>query len=262
MKRPLLYLIIILGLSFVFSNLSSSEELTGDEIAERVYNRDDGNSSSWRASEMVLIDKGGGEIVRTYDTLIKDDQEGLAKRLIRFLSPGDIEGVAFLSWEKADQDDIQYLYLPEIGRPRKISGRNKTNSFVNSDFTYEDMQRRKADEDEHNLLKEEEKNSYNCFVVEYIPKKSYQYNKFIYWVDKESFVPIYIEHYDIKGRLAKILQIKKMEKISEIWTPLEIEMEDLRREHKTDLIHKPENIEYNISIENEVFKKESLSTSY
>ena len=77
------------------------------------------------------------------------------------------------------------------------------------------MEYRKPEEDEHNLLREEERGSYHCYVLEYIHKETYQYSRSIYWIDKESFVPIFIEYYDRKGQIAKTLTRNIMEYIGQ-----------------------------------------------
>ena len=46
---------------------------------------------------------------------------------------------AFLVWEQPAGDDERFLYLPSLGRVRRIAGSEAQESFVGSDFTYEDI---------------------------------------------------------------------------------------------------------------------------
>ncbi len=44
-----------------------------------------------------------------------------------------------LVWEHPDADDERFLYLPALGRVRRIAGQEKQESFVGSDLSYEDI---------------------------------------------------------------------------------------------------------------------------
>jgi hypothetical protein len=66
--------------------------------------------------------------------------------LIRFSYPNDIRGTGFLVWEHPNSDDERFLYLPSLGRVRRIAGAETQESFVGSDFTYEDIGGREFDD--------------------------------------------------------------------------------------------------------------------
>jgi len=59
--------------------------------------------------------------------------------LVRFTYPNDIKGTAFLVWEHPNADDERFLYLPALGRVRRIAGGEKQESFIGSDLSYEDI---------------------------------------------------------------------------------------------------------------------------
>ena len=54
-------------------------------------------------------------------------------------SPNDIKGTSLLVWEHPGADDERFLYLPAIGRVRRIAGEEKQQSFAGSDLSYEDI---------------------------------------------------------------------------------------------------------------------------
>ena len=68
------------------------------------------------------------------------------RRLIRFTYPNDIRGTSFLVWEHPSAEDERFLFLPALGRVRRIAGSETQDSFVGSDFTYEDIGGRELDE--------------------------------------------------------------------------------------------------------------------
>ena len=78
------------------------------------------------------------------------------RTLIRFAYPNDIKGTAFLVWESPSGDDERFLYLPSLGRVRRIAGSEAQESFVGSDFTYEDIGGREFEDYTYTMLSEAE----------------------------------------------------------------------------------------------------------
>lgn len=244
LKITLIWLVCLWGV------LLYGEDLTGREIMEEAFNRYDGDDAYFKM-EMKLVDKKGNERKRLLEIYTKD-YGNLIKTFIKFIFPPDIEGVSFLSWENQDKEDTQYLYLPALGRVRRIVSTQKNLRFVNTDFTYEDMQRRRPEQDTHTLLRESSYKDYNCFVVESIPKKgSSQYSKRISWVGKDNFVILKIEFYNKKGKKIKEYRIKELKKIAGIWTPTEVIMEDLIDGHRT--LMKTLKVKYNQGVDDAIF---------
>jgi hypothetical protein len=242
-----------------FSFVHQSASLAGMDgltLAKKVYERDDGADSS-EEMEMILIDKRGNERLRSLVTANKDFGT-LTKRYTRFTSPASIDGSGFLSWEKEDGDDDQFLYLPALRRVRRIVAKQKTNRFVNSDFTYEDQQRRKVDMDDHKILGSDTYNNYECWILGSIPKESSnsQYGKRVSWIAKDIYVTLKIEFYDKKNRLTKVYTVRDLKNIDGIWTTMETEMHDFERKHRT--LMKTLAIQYNKGIPDKVFTRRYL----
>ncbi|NIM57731.1 MAG: outer membrane lipoprotein-sorting protein, partial [Candidatus Aminicenantes bacterium] len=80
---------------------------------------------------MVLIDKNGKEKDRDAVML----QKGSEKRMIKFLSPADQKGIAFLDLP----NDMMYLYLPAFKKVRRIAAHIKNQKFAGTDMTYDDL---------------------------------------------------------------------------------------------------------------------------
>lgn len=107
--KKIFILIVLLMVGFS----SSAWAMTGQELAQSVYDRDDGDDAYFK-TEMVLTDRNKNTRQRmmvSYAT----DAGGLLKTWVEFLEPADIRGTRFLSWENLDQDDTQYLYLRNWG---------------------------------------------------------------------------------------------------------------------------------------------------
>ncbi|MFC1753799.1 outer membrane lipoprotein-sorting protein [Thermoproteota archaeon] len=253
--------LIVLIISAVFSlavfNINAiGETLSGQEIMERSFTRYDGDDSYFKI-EMSLIDKKGGERVRELEIHSKD-YGALIKTFLEFSSPADIDGTCFLSWENEGRDDTQYLYLPELKRARRIVTSQKKISFVNTDYTYEDMQRRYPVEDDHVLLRVEGYLGRICFVVESTPvdNKNSQYTKRVSWVDMDSFVVLKTEFYDKKRKVFKQFRVEQLEKRKDIWTNIKTCMQDFDEGHATTMTVLE--VDYNRGLDDELFSLRRL----
>jgi outer membrane lipoprotein-sorting protein len=228
-----------------------SAAMDGVQIARKVIDRDEGQDATAKI-RMLLIDKKGRKRLRSLISVVKKYGD-VSKIYMRFESPADIKGTAFLTWENKDGDDDQFLYLPALRRVRRIVSRQKSNTFVNTDYTYEDLQSREVEQDDHRVLREEKAGRYDCWVLESIPKnkKDSQYSKRVSWIIKEIYLPIKTEFYDSRGRLQKVLTGKKIKKIDGIWTILDAEMRHLKKKHRT--LMKTDEIQYNKNVPDEIF---------
>src|SRR3982751_4901418 len=145
-----------------FPSQPARPSLTAEQIARRVQDRDTGRDS--RAEmRMKLFDRHGRvrERAMTIVTLRGHDHPGVApsapdgdRLLIRFTYPNDIRGTSFLVWEHPKSDDERFLYLPSLGRVRRIAGTETQESFVGSDFSYEDIGGREFDDYTYTLADE------------------------------------------------------------------------------------------------------------
>jgi len=60
-----------------------------------------------------------------------------------------ISWMGLLNLETADSDGDHFLYLPARKRVRRIVSTQKHLRFVNTDFTHEDMERRKVEREDN-----------------------------------------------------------------------------------------------------------------
>jgi len=174
-------------------------------------------------NKIVLIDKNGKQ--ETREATIQ--QKGNDKRIFRFTSPASQVGIAVLSLP----NDIMYLFLPAFGKERRISTSVKSQNFAGTDFSYDDMEAKPYSEKyTPKLLKTEG----NVFVLELTPKGQSDYSKIIVNVNKTNFYPESMEYYD-KGN-TKIKEAKyTFKKVGNYWNASEIEMSDLKKNHKTKM---------------------------
>ncbi len=172
---------------------------------------------------LILIDRNGKQ--ETREANIK--QKGTDKRIMRFISPASQAGIAVL----ALPNDVMYLYLPAFGKERRISASVKNQNFAGTDFSYDDMEPKPyLDKYTPKLIKTEE----NVFEVELTPKGRSDYSKIIVNVNKTNYYPELMEYYD-KGNTKIKVANYTFKKIGSYWNATEIEMTDLKKNHKTKM---------------------------
>ncbi len=142
----------------------------------------------------------------------------------------------FLQMEKKNADDDKWIYLPALRNTRRVNSSEGDKSFTGTDATYDDMSTRELDDDTHELLKEEQKNGFGCYVVKSTPvnasKAQYKYR--IQWIDKATYVPVYAEMYDKKdGSLLKVLTVEKLKNIGGYNIPMSNVLKNVQTGHST-----------------------------
>lgn len=264
-----IFSICLLTLFLAGSLTITAAAIDGREVMERVDERETGESRH-ALMGMDLIDADGDVRPRVLEVWSQksDSEKDLDETLMVFHEPSSVKDTRFLQKENDGEDDDQWIYLPDLGRVRRISGGQGDDSFMGSDFSYDDMKSREIDDFEYELLEEDEYNDYETYVVEAIPKdpEEEQYAKTISWVTKEHYVPVKVEMYDKDSKeLYKEMRVEsEIKKIDGIWTVFSTVMENLDSGHKTNLYVKERDnnylIEYNVDINDRRFTQQFLET--
>jgi len=253
MPKSTLITILLLLVAYPFmyqsENLNAEElTLTASQILEKVDDVINAPKDQDLKIKLVLIDKEGKEKIREMSML----QKGSDKRMVKFLSPADQRGIAFLSLP----GDIMYLYLPAFKKVRRIASHVKNTKFAGTDFTYEDMEaKRYLEKWLPELIKKEDSH----YILQLNPKEGVKtdYSKLIMWVRTDNFYPTKIEHYDKGNKPYKVMVREKIEKVKEYWISKQSEMEDLKEKHKTKMLL--EDVKFDSELSDEFFTERYLS---
>ncbi|MGP1576289.1 MAG: outer membrane lipoprotein-sorting protein [Treponema sp.] len=244
----------VLVLSTILS-FCGAEELTGFAIMKKADERPQPVTSTIKL-EMTLINAKGKARVRSI-LLHKKEYDSETKQVMSFLKPADVKGVGYLSVSyKAQKDDDRWLYIPAMKKVRRISGSGSGESFMGSEFTYDDMGGHKLSDYEYTLLDTEAVDGKHCWKINCKPLIKKQYSKCIMWIDQESLSQIKAEFYDSKDMLLKVLTISNLEKQDGFWVAKKMSMENVQTKHRT-LITILQS-EYNRPIPDTLFRASSL----
>lgn len=211
-----------------------AQEITGLQIIQNVYDRPTGNDQEGDLT-MSLINSRSDERVRKIKQFLKDYGD-MEKKIMFFLSPADILNTSFMNWsyEEDGKDDDQWIYLPALKRVKRISSDSKSDYFMGSDFTYDDLGDRHPNADKHKILREETVEGELCYVVESIPKQEdYMYSRTVTWIIKDKWIGKKKEFYDEDGDLLKILTMKEVKTIKDYLIITISEMHNVQKDHTT-----------------------------
>lgn len=253
MKKITLMLLTLLTIV----SMLSAQKLTGLQIIQKVYNRSTGNDQTADLT-MSLINSRGDERVREIKQFLKDYGE-MEKKTMFFTAPADVYNTSFMNWsyDEDGRDDDQWIYLPALKRVKRISSDSKSDYFMGSDFTYDDLGDRQPTADTHKLLDEETIDSVKCYVVESIPKEEdYMYSKTITWVIKDKWIGLKKEFYDEDGDLLKILTANEFELIKDYLIITLSIMHNVQSDHKT--IMKLKNVKLDTGISDRKFTERMM----
>lgn len=250
--------LLFVTLLFLSNTSGLAQEITGLEIIENVYNRPVGEDMTADLT-MTLINSSGKERVRKIKQFSRDFGD-VEKKIMFFVAPADVKNTSFMSWsyDEEGKDDDQWIYLPALKKVKRISSDSKSDYFMGSDFTYDDLGDRKPTDDNHTLLREEKLQGEDCYVVESIPKdEDYMYSKTVTWIIKDKWIGLKKEFYDEDGDLLKILTVNKYEKINGFWIIINTEMKNVQRDHKT--VMELRNVKINTNIPKSKFTERIMT---
>ncbi len=237
---------------------------SGDEIARRVNARDDGVSMS-RVMVMELTDRRGRTRTRTTRSFRR--YFGEEKRAILFfLEPNSVRDTAFLSYDypEAGREDDQWLYLPALRKSRRIAAADRGQSFVGTDFTYEDLKKetKLGIHDYHwKTLGQEQVEERPCWLLEGVPVDEtiagqLGYGRVLLRVDLAWNLPVFVEYWDLANRLLKTVRLSDVREVQGIWTPHRVEARNQHTGHATVLAF--EQVDYSVELDEALFTERAL----
>jgi hypothetical protein len=225
------------------------------QIVQEAQNRSQSKSQRYDGTLKVIDSKGKVNTKKwTYERL---GSHGSSKAVLRFVAPAEVKGVALLVVNHPDRASDQWMYIPEIGRERRVALQDRSTRFFGTDFTFEDLEERDVSQYEYKLIAEESIEGAPCWKIESRPVKgkSSQYTHSYAWIRKDSYAFARIENY--KGtNSVRQLQYGDIRKVEGIWTAHKLDMFDVGRNSHTVLTL--EKLEYNLPLTDDEFTLQAL----
>jgi hypothetical protein len=241
----------------------SGQPLTAEGVARAMEGRDTGRDSRGDM-RMRLFDRQGRVRERVLSIAARKGTGGQGdKTLVRFTYPNDIRGTSFLVWEHDDASDERFLYLPALGRVRRIAGQEKQESFVGSDLSYEDIGGRDVADYSYAFASENatwtgpDGTRHPAWALESRAKdKDAEFPRSVSIVLKEQLVSVHADIFNRRDERAKVFDVRRLERVDGIWTALEMVVVSDRDKTRTELT--TTSLRYNVGLTDDDFSRRQL----
>jgi hypothetical protein len=247
--------LILAAFLFLLAAVPAHASDKAREIMKEVENRALSESQSYEGA-INVIDARGRVLNKSWHSW-REGNRGNSKVLVRFDTPAEVRGVGLLTLNHAGRNAEQWLYTPAIQRDRRIAPQEKSQRFMGTDFTNEDMEERAIEDYEYTLMGEEQFSGQPCYKIKavYRDRQNTKYAHIQLWIRKDIVATVHAEFYS-SGKMSKTLRWDDWKQIQSIWTPHFVEMKDLSRRSTTRI--RSSNVKYNIKFETEWFSLRNL----
>lgn len=180
--------------------------------------------------------------VRERTALMVHSEVGATERIaIFFTEPSMIEETAFLSFNHADQDDQNWLFLPATDRVRRLPSSDRGDYFMGTDLTFGDVNDnfKFGLSDWDFAAAGEASHDDRVYPVLTGSAKTpalaaeMDYSGFRALVDPDSGFPVLIEYLDRDGEPLKRIQVEDIQPIGGAPTAMRFAVENLQSGHST-----------------------------
>jgi outer membrane lipoprotein-sorting protein len=202
-RRAGLLLAVFLCAAILFPAIAAPIPAAEPDAAAIMQGVFQGNTSRDMTLKATLdvYDKQG-QMLRKRFILLRIGAQGDSKTLLRFTEPKEVQGVELLSISQRGSPDRQWLYTPAIDRVRSVVTRERSERFLGSDFTFEDIAEHVQDDFTYRLLSDTElidgHKTYKIEATPVSPDRS-QYKFVYFWVLQDAPCVIHAEMYDMDG---------------------------------------------------------------
>jgi len=175
------------------------------------------------------------------------------KRLVRFSAPGDLKGMGVLIENK----DVMYVFLPGFQKVRRVGTHVKAQTFMGSDFSYEDMSLSRYSPTYDAKLVKEDANSWELELT-VKPGQEIEYPRVHMWVEKKSQQPTKIDFSDSSGKVLKTSEYADYHiDDANHYGPSKVVVTDHRRnDHKSEIVFT--HVKLNQGLKDDFFTQRTL----
>lgn len=185
----------------------STPEERGWTIAKEADRRNSGFVDSTASLRMILQNKQGQRSERELRIRALEVENDGTKSLCIFDTPLDVKGTILLTHAHKSDNDDQWLFLPALRRVRRIAAKNKSGSFMGSEYAYEDIAIQELEKYTYTWVRDDLYDGNDCFVIERRPvdKANSGYSRQVAWIGKTEYRTWKVDYYDRKSDLLKTL---------------------------------------------------------
>lgn len=225
----------------------------GQDAAEIIRRMDDTMRGESSYTEMTMkIERPRYEREVTMRAWMKGEDYSL----ILVTAPARDQGTSFLK-----RHNEIWNYVPSIDRTIKMPPSMMSESWMGSDFSNDDLVRESSviNDYEHRVLRSEEFNGYECYVLELIPKPDTPivWGKVEMWVSKGSYMQLKIKNYDQRDELASTIVLDEVRQMGGRTLPTRFTLTPADRPNQRTILSYAD-VEFDIEISESFFTQQNM----
>lgn len=205
----------------------SADLIRGEQIAVEMEKRATGFRPFSVNATLTSVGKDGTETFpRALHIRVMDSTEKDAGYLTfsEVMTLARIRGMAYLTLSRMKEPNAQWRYDPALGR--KVNIGDPQGSFMESEFSYEDLADSEVRKFAYAYLRDEPCGALTCFILERMPKRKSAYGKQVVWVDGEYRIQK-AELYGKAGTVVKTVTVSGYQKVQDrFWWPDVVEVKN------------------------------------
>jgi hypothetical protein len=148
--------------------------------------------------DLVMRNRVGQELRRRFRAASKVI-DGRVHSVGRLIWPEYLRGMTILTIEAENRNHDAFLYLPSLGKVRRVTTAQRRDSFLGSDVTYEDLERRRVADYELSAPETQERDGESVYAIRGTSRRDFNYSHLIFFV-AESDGAILETQYFKRGR--------------------------------------------------------------
>ena len=246
-------------ISFIIYSFMYGQDINPREIMERSYTLKKPMTSIMEIRVEIMRKKGRKEKVKirefTRYEKIYNSGKYRSKTVARFTKPKIVKGTGLLSWVERSGATQQWVFLPKLKSAKKIKAKEKSKSFLNTDFIYEDLENRNPVLDSLAYIGTDFIDGDQCTVIMAWPKSSSNYFSRKIWTNNATYQVCKIEFYKNESVLEKTLILSDFVEINGFTTPGRMVM---RKENGNKTEMKINSFKPDIGLKDEIFSQSFL----
>jgi outer membrane lipoprotein-sorting protein len=247
--------IILILLIILATGSTQAQDAQDAEDAKEIIRRMEENmygDASYSEMSMQMVRPRYTREVTMSSWTLGDDYS-----LIYITAPARDEGTAFLK-----RGNEIWNYQPNIDRTIKMPPSMLSQSWMGSDFTNDDLVNASSliNDFSHELTGTESIDEQECYVIEMKPNpdNTIVYDKVIYWVSKEYYLPVRTENYDDYDNLVSTVHFREIKNLGDRYIPTIMEMIPADRDNQKTVIT-THSSKFDIDMTQEFFSTRNLT---
>jgi len=143
---------------------------------------------------LVMRDNHGQQRRREFQAAYKLI-EGRMHSIGRLIWPHHLRGMTILTIEADNRGHDAFIYLPSLGKVRRVSIAQRGDSFFGSDVTYEDLERRRVDEYDLESVEDGESHGELVHVISGRSLREFSYARIVFVVSQADSAILETQHF-------------------------------------------------------------------